>query len=65
VVTALDRQERGLGDRSAATEAAAALDAPVVSIVTLGDVLDYLDERGDRPGDRAQIAQYRQQYGGR
>ncbi|MFW5969211.1 MAG: orotate phosphoribosyltransferase [Halofilum sp. (in: g-proteobacteria)] len=65
VVTALDRQERGQGDRSAASEAAAALDAPIVSIVTLGDVLDYLDERGDRPGDRAEIARYRQQYGGR
>jgi orotate phosphoribosyltransferase len=64
VVTALDRQERGLGDRSAASEASAALAAPVVSIVTLGDVLDYLDERGDRPGDRAQIAAYRQKYGG-
>lgn len=64
VVTALDRQERGLGDRSAAGEAAAELGSPVVSIVTLGDVLDYLDERGDRPGDRAQIAAYRQQYGG-
>lgn len=64
VVTALDRQERGLSDRSAASEASAALGAPVVSIVTLRDVLDYLDECGDRPGDRAGIAQYRQQYGG-
>ncbi|WP_070988337.1 orotate phosphoribosyltransferase [Halofilum ochraceum] len=64
VVTALDRQERGLGERSAASEAAAALEAPVVSIVTLGDVLDYLDECGDRPGDRAQVAAYREQYRG-
>ena len=63
VVTALDRQERGRGDRSAALEAADELGAPVVSIVTLADVLDYLDERGDRPGDRAAIAAYRHEYG--
>jgi orotate phosphoribosyltransferase len=63
VVTALDRQERGRGDRSAAVEAGDALAAPVHSIVTLDDVLDYLDERGDRPGDRAEIAAYRRRYG--
>ncbi|MDZ7747454.1 MAG: orotate phosphoribosyltransferase [Halofilum sp. (in: g-proteobacteria)] len=63
VVTALDRQERGQGERSAAAEAGDSLGAPVRSIVELDDVLDYLDERGDRPGDRAQIAQYRRQYG--
>ncbi len=63
VLTALDRQERGCGDRSAAVEAADELGAPVVSIVTLADVLDYLDERGDRPGDRAAMAAYRHEYG--
>ena len=63
VVTALDRQERGSGDRSAAAEAAAELRAPVIGIVTLTDVLDWLDERGDRPGDREQIAAYRHRYG--
>lgn len=63
VVTALDRQERGHGERSAAVEAGDAVAAPVHSIVTLDDVLDYLDERGDRPGDRAGIAEYRRRYG--
>jgi orotate phosphoribosyltransferase len=63
VVTALDRQEKGSGDRSAAAEAAAHLDAPVIGIVSLGDILDWLDERGDRPGDRAEIAAYRRAYG--
>lgn len=63
VVTALDRQERGHDDRSAAVEAGDALAATVHSIVTLDDVLDYLDERGDRPGDRAEIAAYRRRYG--
>ncbi|MEX0606888.1 MAG: orotate phosphoribosyltransferase [Halofilum sp. (in: g-proteobacteria)] len=63
VVTALDRQERGHGDRSAALEAGEQIGAPVHSIVTLDDILDYLDERGDQPGDRAEVAAYRRQYG--
>jgi len=63
VITALDRQERGQDRRSAAAEAGDALGAPVRSIVSLDDVLDYLDERGDRPGDRDEIAEYRRRYG--
>lgn len=63
VVTALDRQERGNGDRSAAIEAGEQIGAPIHSIVTLDDILDYLDERGDQPGDRAEVAAYRRQYG--
>jgi len=63
VVTALDRQEQGQTDRSAAAEASASVDAPVFSIVSLDDILTYLDERGDYPDDRAQIAAYRRRYG--
>jgi len=63
ILTALDRQERGRSERSAASEASRSLGAPVLSIVTLDNVLDYLDERGDRPGDRAEIAAYRRRYG--
>ncbi len=63
VVTALDRQERGQSDRSAALEAGERIGAPIHSIVTLDDILDYLDERGDQPGDRAEVAAYRKQYG--
>jgi len=63
VVTALDRQERGRGDRSAAVETADALGAPVCSIVTLEDVLQYLDETGKSPDRRAEIAAYRDRYG--
>jgi orotate phosphoribosyltransferase len=63
VVTALDRQERGPSERSAAAEASASLDVPVLSIVSLDDVLTYLDEQGDRPDERAQIGAYRRRYG--
>ena len=63
VITALDRQERGSGEGSAAAEAAASLGAPVRSIVALDDVLDYLDETGESPQRRAEIAAYRDRYG--
>lgn len=63
VVTALDRQERGQGERSAAAEVADALGAPVRSIVALDDVLEYLDETGESPERRAEIAAYREQFG--
>lgn len=63
VVTALDRQERGSGRRSAAEQTRADLGVPVTSIVTLDDVLAWLDETGDRPDDRAAIAEYRRRYG--
>lgn len=63
VITALDRQERGAGEQSAAAEAAAALAAPVRSIIALSDVLDYLDETGRYPESRTAIAAYRDRYG--
>lgn len=63
VITALDRQERGQDERSAAEAAQAALNAPVVSIVTLDDVLAHLDETGQYPESRAEIAAYREKFG--
>lgn len=63
VLTALDREERGQGTSSAAVEAAAALSAPVVSIAGLGDVLDFLAERGGAEEHRARIDAYRSTYG--
>lgn len=63
VVTALDRQERGTGSKSAAAETAAALGAPVRSIVGLDHVLAYLAETGRNPGARAAIAAYRDRFG--
>lgn len=62
VITALDRQERGQGQRTAAAETAEALSAPVRSIVAVDDVLAYLDESGREPDARASIAAYRAQY---
>jgi orotate phosphoribosyltransferase len=63
VITALDRQERGRDERSAAAEAQVVLNAPVLSIVTLDDVLTHLDETGLYPESRREIAAYRAQFG--
>ncbi|MGB5260303.1 MAG: orotate phosphoribosyltransferase [Gammaproteobacteria bacterium] len=63
VVIALDRQERGQGDRSAIQEVEQSLGVTVASIVKLEHLLEYLETRDDRAGDVARIKAYRQQYG--
>ncbi|WP_249322219.1 orotate phosphoribosyltransferase [Halomonas sp. PGE1] len=65
VVIALDRQERGQGDKSAIQEVEASFGMPVVSIVTLDMVLAYLEEQaGDAlRGHAAAIRDYRARYG--
>lgn len=49
VVIALDRQERGQGDRSAVQEVREQYGIPVVSIVTLADLIEHLAARGGGP----------------
>lgn len=63
VVISLDREERGEGLHSAAQEVEARHGIPVLSIVGLGDVLDYLREVGDRGAEIEAIAAYRARYG--
>lgn len=54
VLLALDRQERGAGERSAVQEIQDALGIPVVRIVTLDDLIEHL-----RDGDPQQLAALR------
>ncbi len=65
VAIALDRQERGQGERTAVEEVGALYRLPVVSIVTLADVITYLDGRPDAAEHLARIRAYRAAYGGR
>jgi len=63
VVIALNRQEKGNGDLSAIQEVERDYGVPVVSIITLNDLMAYLQ---DKAGDETllqRIADYRQQYG--
>ena len=64
VVLALDRQERGQGERSAVQEVEQELGLPVTSIITLGDLLSDLERRADAAPDRLEaLRDYRQRYG--
>ena len=64
IVISLDRQEKGTGDLSAAKEISNALNIPVISIVNLDEVIDYIE---NNPSDYGQhidkIKKYREEYG--
>lgn len=63
VLIALDRQEKGKGELSAIQEVERDFGTQVVSIVTLGDLITYLEEKGDMADALAAIKQYREDYG--
>ncbi len=63
VTIALDRQERGSGERSAVQEVEAQYGLPVVSIVRLDDLVAYLAGRTELAGQLAAIRAYRERYG--
>lgn len=63
VLVALDRQERGQGERSAIQEIESEYGVPVVSIVTLSDVLKYLQEQPGMAEHLAAAQAYRDKYG--
>jgi orotate phosphoribosyltransferase len=63
VVIALDRQERGQGDRSAIQEVEQDLGLKVTSIVTLAELQEFLADKPDFQDALKSIAAYREQYG--
>ena len=63
VVIALDRMERGRGERSAVQEVEQELQLPVASIVTLDDLVSYLETRGEMARELQGVTGYRRQYG--
>ena len=63
VIIALDRQERGQDDRSAIQEVEAEHNIPVVSIINLNDLLNYLKDNADLAEHLPAVEAYRQQYG--
>ncbi|WP_336367365.1 orotate phosphoribosyltransferase [Marinobacter sp. C2H3] len=63
VLIALDRQERGNGEVSAIQEVEQTYGIPVVSIIRLEQILDYLQARPEFSGHAEQVARYRDQYG--
>jgi len=63
VIIALDRQERGAGERSAVQEVADQYDIPVHSIVTLDHLIDYVTQHQAAPQTLEALARYRADYG--
>ena len=63
VLIALDRQERGQGERSAAQEVSADFGIPVIAITALDDVLDYAGEQPQMANEHARLLSYRARYG--
>lgn len=63
VLIALDRQERGQGELSAAQEVAADYGIPVIAITSLADVMAYAGERPDLADEFQRLQAYRERYG--
>lgn len=64
VLIALDRQERGIGERSAVQEVREDLGLPVASIVGLDDLIAFLERGGSADSDSlAVMRNYRVRYG--
>ena len=64
VAIGLDRQERGEGELSALQEIQQAHRVPVLSIVGMEHIIDYLESQGrDSTGALAAMEAYREQYG--
>jgi orotate phosphoribosyltransferase len=63
VLIALDRQEKGRAELSAIQEVERDFNTEVISIVTLVDLINYLEEKPDMADSLASIKKYRQDYG--
>lgn len=63
VVVALDRQEKGTGELSAIQEVARDFGIPVITIITLADLMAYLAEKPELAEKLPSMQAYRNQYG--
>ncbi|SDB41065.1 orotate phosphoribosyltransferase [Pseudidiomarina indica] len=63
VLIALDRQEKGQGELSAIQEVERDYQAPVISIVKLNDVIQYISDSEELAPYVEQVTRYREQYG--
>nr|WP_317199120.1 orotate phosphoribosyltransferase [uncultured Psychrobacter sp.] len=66
IIVALDRKEKGQSERSAIQELAATLQVPVLALVDIDNLIEYLADDNSQNKDATQLAkmqQYREQYG--
>lgn len=62
IIVALDRKEKGQGDKSAIQELGESLGVPVLALVTMDDITDYVANHGTAE-QLAAMQAYRAQYG--
>ncbi|ALM72173.1 orotate phosphoribosyltransferase [Vibrio vulnificus] len=63
VLVAIDRQEKGKGELSAIQEVERDFACAVISIVSLSDLITFLEEKGDAVEHLDAVKAYRTQYG--
>ncbi|CUU22296.1 orotate phosphoribosyltransferase [Duffyella gerundensis] len=63
VLISLDRQERGRGDISAIQEVERDYKCKVTALITLTDLIDYLQEKPEMADHLAAVRRYQQEYG--
>ncbi|WP_456697865.1 orotate phosphoribosyltransferase [Aeromicrobium sp. P5_D10] len=63
VVVAVDRQERGQGELSAIQEVERDFGVPVISIITLDQIIEYVEESGSYAEHLAAVRGYREEFG--
>ena len=63
VAIALDRQERGLGEKSATQEVESEFGIPVIAIAGLDDLIEFLEGQSVANIDIEAIRSYRNEYG--
>lgn len=63
VLIALDRQEKGRNDLSAVQEVSSQFGIPVVAIISLTDIIEFIEKNHENSEKLVIINAYRQQYG--
>ena len=63
VLISLDRQERGRGEISAIQEVERDYNCKVISIITLKDLIAYLEEKPEMAEHLAAVKAYREEFG--
>ena len=62
IIVALDRKEKGQSEQSAIQELAQSLNVPVLALVTMDDITEYVAKNGTQE-ELAKMQAYREQYG--
>lgn len=63
VLIALDRQEKGVNEISAVTEVEQQFSMPVKAIISLTNIIEFLQAEPNKLNELSAIEQYQQQYG--